>query len=70
MGLDVDRACTSEQLAERVASVVGPERITASASMADTVKTLKSSVESGDRILVCGSFFTVAEWAAQKVSFD
>lgn len=70
VGLQTDRASTAQQLAQRLASVIGMERVTTCESVADAIKRLKAEVRPGDRVLVCGSFYTVAEWASRQVDFE
>lgn len=69
VGLQTDRASTAQQLARRIASVIDMERVTPCASVADAIKRLKAEVRPGDRVLVCGSFYTVAEWASLQADF-
>jgi dihydrofolate synthase/folylpolyglutamate synthase len=70
VGLQTDRASTAQQMARRITSVIDMERVTACASVADAIKRLKAEVRPGDRVLVCGSFYTVAEWASQQADFE
>ncbi|MEA3242678.1 MAG: bifunctional folylpolyglutamate synthase/dihydrofolate synthase, partial [Pseudomonadota bacterium] len=70
VGLQTDRAATAQQMAQRLASVVGLERVTTCASVAGAFKRLKAEVSPGDRVLVCGSFYTVAEWASLQADFE
>jgi len=70
VGLQTDRASTAQQLARRIASVIGLQRVTTCASVADAIKRLKAEARPGDRVLVCGSFHTVAEWASLNPEFD
>jgi len=69
-GLDCERALSSEQLAEhlRKLGVAGP--VTTCRSVTEARAALASQVKSGDRVLVCGSFYTVAEWSALDANFD
>jgi len=70
VGLQTDRASTAQQLAKRLASVIGVERVTTCESVADAIKRLQAEVRPGDRVLVCGSFYTVAEWASLQADFE
>lgn len=70
VGLQTDRAATAQQLAQRLASVVGMERVTTCESVAGAFKRLNAEVRPGDRVLVCGSFYTVAEWASLQADFE
>jgi len=68
VGLGSERAITPRQLAERL-----PQTATAwpqHASVAGALEALAGQVKTGDRVLVCGSFLTVAEWSALDVTFD
>ena len=70
VGLDCERALSSEQLAEylRNRGVAGP--VSACGSVTEAQAALASQLQSGDRVLVCGSFYTVAEWSALDTNFD
>ncbi|GMQ88745.1 MAG: bifunctional tetrahydrofolate synthase/dihydrofolate synthase [Gammaproteobacteria bacterium] len=68
-GLAVERASSAEQLRARIEPVVGGARINTCQSVADAMELLKHKAESGDRVLVCGSFYTVAEWTALRPGF-
>ena len=70
VGLQTDRAATAQQLAQRLASVVGMERVTTCESVAGAFKRLNAEVRPGDRVLVCGSFYTVAEWTSLQADFE
>lgn len=70
VGLQTERAGTVQQLAQRLASVVGMERVTTCESVAGAIKRLKTEVGPGDRVLVCGSFYTVAEWVSLQADFE
>jgi len=69
-GLNCERALSPMQLAESLQNlnVRGPVSICQSVAGARTA--LASQVRDGDRVLVCGSFYTVAEWSALKVNLD
>jgi len=70
VGLRTDRASTAIQLTQRVASVVGTERVSTCESLAAVISCLQAELKPGDRILVCGSFHTVAEWASLQSGFE
>ena len=65
-GLTVDRAFTSDKLAGLIRGRVGDQPVHACKTPADALDCLHSAVQAGDRVLVCGSFHTVAEWSALK----
>jgi len=60
----VERASPVEQLAAKLEPIAGAARVSACQSVADAVELLKNKAKPGDRVLVCGSFYTVAEWSA------
>jgi len=64
VGLAAERASPVEQLTAKVESIAGEARVNTCQSVADAVQLLKDKAEPGDRVLVCGSFYTVAEWSA------
>jgi dihydrofolate synthase/folylpolyglutamate synthase len=70
VGLQTDRASTAQQLAQRMAPIVGMERVTACESVTHAINRLKAEVRPGDRVLVCGSFHTVAEWTSLQAVFE
>ncbi len=69
VGLPCERACSAVQMAARVAAVVGADRTADCATLADAIGLLRAEVKAGERVLVCGSFHTVAGWAALKPEF-
>ncbi|HED18161.1 MAG TPA: bifunctional tetrahydrofolate synthase/dihydrofolate synthase, partial [Gammaproteobacteria bacterium] len=69
VGLAIGRAGSAEQLRAKIEPVVGDARISTCQSVADAMELLKHKAESGDRVLVCGSFYTVAEWTALRPGF-
>jgi dihydrofolate synthase / folylpolyglutamate synthase len=69
VGLAAERASPAEQLAAKVVTLAGEARVSACRTVADAVQLLKDQVRPGDRILVCGSFYTVAEWTALRPEF-
>ena len=69
VGLAAERASPVEQLAAKVVTLAGEARVSACRTVADAVQLLKDQVRPGDRILVCGSFYTVAEWTALRPEF-
>ncbi len=69
VGLAVERASPVEQLAAWVVPIAGEVRVSACRGVAEAVELLKDKAEPGDRVLVCGSFYTVAEWTAVRPEF-
>lgn len=65
-GLPVDRAFTGDKLAGLIREQVSGQPVNACKAPADALDCLRSVVRTGDRVLVCGSFHTVAEWSALK----
>jgi dihydrofolate synthase/folylpolyglutamate synthase len=70
VGLKTERAGTAQELGVAMAPLVGKERLVCCQSVADAMMRLKAEVRPGDRVLVCGSFHTVAEWVALKPDFE
>jgi len=64
VGLAVERASPVGQLTAKLEPIAGAARVNACQSVADAVELLKDKAKPGDRVLVCGSFYTVAEWSA------
>jgi len=69
VGLAVERASPVERLAAKVVSIAGEARVSACKTIGGAVELLKDRAEPGDRVLVCGSFYTVAEWTALQPEF-
>jgi dihydrofolate synthase/folylpolyglutamate synthase len=65
-GLPLERASPVAELAQIVDELVEGQRVHRCRSMADVATRLQAGVKPGDRVLVCGSFYTVAEWLALK----
>jgi len=61
--LSVERAGSAVQLAGMLQET-GHAPVTPFATMRDLIAHLQARVKPGDRVMVCGSFFTVAEWLA------
>ena len=71
VGLGSARASLPRDLASRMADVVGRSAAVACcASVAEALDVLREQVQPGDRVLVCGSFYTVAEWLHLTPGFD
>jgi len=70
VGLDSDRALSTQQLAEHLAQRKVSGSVTVCPSVAGAQTVLTGRVRGGDRVLVCGSFYTVAEWSTLDVNFD
>lgn len=66
--LAVPRGATAEQLTAALAAVgAGAERVTACGDVAAALTQAQAAARAGDRIVVCGSFYTVAEALARHV---
>ncbi len=63
-GLDIERALAGVQLALLIQDQTNGRPVTICETIADARGELQATVKTGDRILVCGSFHTVAEWSA------
>lgn len=70
VGLEPERASNPQQLAEEIRAVVGAVPVASCDSVDEAIDALRGTVKPGDRILICGSFHTVAEWALRKPTFD
>ncbi len=68
VGLPVARALDVETLAAALRGSGAP--VESCASVREAGARLARRTRRGDRILVCGSFYTVAEWAALGPAFD
>jgi len=65
-GLSAERAFADDKLADLVQERVCDQPVHACARPADALGRLRGMLQTGDRVLVCGSFHTVAEWSALK----
>jgi len=68
-GLQIARAGSAQMLARQLAGQLRPEVMVVCASMPAALAALKEVVQAGDQVLVCGSFYTVAEWSALGPEF-
>ena len=64
VGLEVERACSCEDMMRGIEAVCGAASMLACAAMPAVRAQLRQHVQNGDRILVCGSFYSVSEWVA------
>ncbi len=69
-GLRVKRASPVETLAAGIRAQVDGQPVVSCANMQETLAALKAVAEPGDRIVVCGSFYTVAEWTELNPQFS
>jgi dihydrofolate synthase/folylpolyglutamate synthase len=71
VGLHIARASPPEELAARVTAVVGSaQAVSCCTTVAEALAAIQRRIGTGDRVLVCGSFHTVAEWTGMKPRFD
>jgi len=63
-GLSVDRAFAGDKLAGLIRDHVSGQSVHVCKMPSDALDYLRPAVKAGDRVLVCGSFHTVAEWSA------
>jgi dihydrofolate synthase/folylpolyglutamate synthase len=63
-GLRVNRAFSGNQLAGLICDRVSGQSVHACKTLSDALDCLRPAARAGDRVLVCGSFHTVAEWSA------
>lgn len=68
-GLQTDRASPAEALAAEIEAAAAGTPVVVCPTVAEALTKLKNVVQAGDRVLVCGSFYTVAEWLALGVEF-
>jgi dihydrofolate synthase/folylpolyglutamate synthase len=70
VGLPVARARQAQQLAAQIVDIIGSaDTVRSCASVFEALTSLRERTRAGDRVLVCGSFYTVAEWARLKPAF-
>lgn len=67
VGLAVERAASAAQMEQRIAGVSDATAVTRCDSMAQVPERLRP--RRGDRVLVCGSFYTVSEWLTLRPAF-
>jgi len=70
VGLESERAVSPEQLAEHLSQMQQARPVTVCQSVTEAQAALAGRLQTGDRVLVCGSFYTVAEWFALETDFD
>ncbi len=70
VGLGSERAVSPEQLAEHLRQIQQARPVTVCQSVSEAQAALAGRLQTGDRVLVCGSFYTVAEWSALRTDFD
>jgi len=68
-GLSVERALPVNLLAEKIEAVAVNAPVVLCPTVTDALAKLKAELKAGDRVLVCGSFYTVAEWSALDPKF-
>ncbi|MGD8617452.1 MAG: bifunctional tetrahydrofolate synthase/dihydrofolate synthase [Gammaproteobacteria bacterium] len=69
VGLKGARASPPQELAARIAAVVGADRVSCHGGAVQALAAVQRGAAAGDRVLVCGSFYTVAEWASLEPAF-
>jgi len=69
-GLQAQRASPVAALAAAIRRQVDGQPVITCANMQETLAALKAVAEPGDRIVVCGSFYTVAEWCELNPQFS
>lgn len=68
-GLECERALDVQTLTAHIKAATSVNECVISPSMTEAVQRLTEQAQTGDRILVCGSFYTVAEWGNIKPDF-
>ncbi len=66
-GLDTDRGLSSEALCSQIHDLLDADRLHPCTSVGEAIQVARRNAREGDRIIVCGSFYTVAEAGAGKV---
>jgi dihydrofolate synthase/folylpolyglutamate synthase len=70
VGLQPERACSADDLAKQLESVAERTHIHPCETVAQALQRLTRETVAGERLLVCGSFYTVAEWLSLKPDID
>ncbi|VAW74968.1 Dihydrofolate synthase @ Folylpolyglutamate synthase [hydrothermal vent metagenome] len=70
VGLNCERAFSSDQLATSLRNAEVNRPVQPCQSVVEAQTALHDKVQEGDRVLVCGSFYTVAEWSALNAKLD
>jgi len=66
-GLDTARGLSAGELRKQVSPVIDPARLAVFTNVGTAIRHARQSSGAGDRIVVCGSFYTVAEAMAGAV---
>ena len=67
VGLDATRGLSAEALCSQIRGLLDTDRLYPSKSVAEAIRMARGNARDGDRIIVCGSFHTVAEASAGEV---
>jgi dihydrofolate synthase/folylpolyglutamate synthase len=66
-GLDIDRGLSSEALCSQLRELLDADRLHPCRTVGEAIKAARINARPGDRIIVCGSFHTVAEAGGGRV---
>lgn len=69
-GLRIERAAAVQTVAAAIRDQAPDRPVVPCAAVQDALVALRAVVRPGDRVLICGSFYTVAEWSALQAGFD
>jgi len=70
VALQLERASPVEVIAAGIRALAADRKVVSCSSMEDALVALQTVARPGDRVLVCGSFYTVAEWSALQADFN
>jgi dihydrofolate synthase/folylpolyglutamate synthase len=66
-GLDIDRGLSSEALSSQLRDLLDADRLHPCSTVGEAIQVARDNARQGDRIIVCGSFHTVAEAGGGRV---
>jgi dihydrofolate synthase/folylpolyglutamate synthase len=67
VGLDAARGLSSEALCSQIRGLLDADRLHPCETVAEAIRAARCNALDGDRIIVCGSFYTVAEASGGEV---
>jgi dihydrofolate synthase/folylpolyglutamate synthase len=67
VGLDAARGLSSEALSSQIRGLLEPDRLHPCKTVGEAIRAARCNALDGDRIIVCGSFYTVAEASGGEV---
>ena len=69
VSLNVERAASSQELEDTIRMATDNNSMNGFSSMSEVLQHLQTRVKTGDRVIVCGSFYCVAQWCALNPEF-